>query len=155
MNYTNIRLGSLIGIEYKKRIINRMIKFALQDKKIGVQHSNNVFNFLDVQDAAKGLVNFILNTNPNDWQECYNLGQISKTNENTLYIANCIKKICEEYNITIDVDVKSTDSTISRLLDSTNFYNVSNWQPKISLKESIRNIFDDIYAEFLSNGGIE
>ena len=155
MNYTNIRLGSLIGIEYKERIINKMIKFALQNKQINVQHSNNAFNFLDVQDAVEALACFIINSNPNEWQEWYNLGQIPNIKETTLFIANCIKKICNEKGFAVKVNVESEDANISRLLNSDSFYNASNWQPRISLEESIRKIFDDIYVEFLSTGGIE
>lgn len=155
INYTNIRLGSLIGIEYEERIINKMIKYALANKEIIVQHSNNVFNFLDVQDAAEGLINFIKNTNPANWNNTYNLGQVSKVRENTLFIANCIKKICKEKGLEVKINLVSTDANISRLLNSDSFYRISNWQPKISLESSIKYIFDDIYAEFLLNGGNE
>ena len=80
---------------------------------IYIRVKSYVFNFLDVQDAAEGLINFIKNTNPANWNNTYNLGQVSKVRENTLFIANCIKKICKEKGLEVLWDESTVNIRIS------------------------------------------
>lgn len=142
MNYTNIRLASLIGVEYPERVINKMINFAKNNKKITVQNYKNVFCYMDIDDAVCGLYNFVKNSNPKKWKDVYNFGVKPDYDGNLLYIAQIIKNLFDKKGETIELEILRKEKADKLcLMNSEWFYKDSNWQPQISLEESIKQIF--------------
>ena len=73
VNYTNIRMASLIGPGFDQRIVNRLVKAALETGVIEVDDDQQRFGFFDVEDASSGLCKILDYTNKT-WKKCYNLG---------------------------------------------------------------------------------
>lgn len=145
INYTNIRLASLIGKEFPERVVNKMINFALQNKAITVMNDKDTFGFLHIDDAAKGLCEFLKNSNPTEWKPIYNLGAISDYTENLEYISGIIKELCASRDIDIEVTVNKQDKANKLCLQNSEwFYEDSCWKPELTLRESIRLIFEGI-----------
>ncbi len=142
MNYTNIRLASLVGVEYPERVINKMINFAKNNKKITVQNDKDVFGYMDINDAVCGLYNFVKNSNSKEWKDVYNLGVKPDYDDNLLYIAQIIKNLFDKKGETIELEISKKEKADKLcLINSEWFYKDSNWQPQISLEESIKQIF--------------
>lgn len=150
--YTNIRLASLIGVEYPQRVINKMILFALKNKSISVQNDKNIFGYMYVNDAVEGIYNFVDVLNISDWKQTYNLGVDPNYNENLAYIANIIKNLFLEIGIDIDLDIniKNFPDKFQTMLSDL-FYNDVNWKPQISLKDAIIQIFQSILNSINTN----
>ena len=146
INYTNIRLASLIGSEYPERVINKMINNAIKNNSITVMNDKDTFGYLHINDAVDGLYNFIKNSNPNEWKKIYNLGAISDYSENLEYIANIIKGLFASRGIEIKVTVNKQEKANKLCLQNSEwFYKEANWEPHITLKTAIEQIFKEIY----------
>lgn len=142
---TNIRLGSLIGKEYPERVINKIITRAFDTKSISINNDKNVFGYMDVEDAVNGLIAFVNNSNPKDWAGIYNFGAKFSEQRNFEYIANTIRECFRNNNIDINLQVQNAEKADRLcLLNSKEFYLIANWQPEISLRQSIENIFAQI-----------
>ena len=142
LKLTSIRLASLIGKEYPQRVINKMIKFGYQNKKIAVQNDKNIFGYLDIEDAAEGIYQFIKNSDIEKWKVIYNFGVKPDYSQNLAFIAKEIKKLFEKRNIKIELEIiKKEKADKLQIMNSKWFYEDSNWQPKITLEKSIEKIF--------------
>ena len=142
LKLTSIRLASLIGKEYPQRVINKMIKFGYQNKKIAVQNDKNIFGYLDIEDAAEGIYQFIKNSDIEKWKAIYNFGPKPDYSQNLAFIAKEIKKLFEKRNIKIELEIiKKEKADKLQTMNSKWFYEDSNWQPKITLEKSIEKIF--------------
>ena len=140
---TNIRLASLIGIEYPERVINKIIKNAHTSHKISINNDKNVFGYFDVNDAAKGIYKFVTNSSPDNWETIYNLGAKYEEQKYFEYIARCIQKLFEKHNISVDLDITNAQKADKLcLLDSSKFYKTANWEPETTLEQSIEKIFN-------------
>ena len=140
---TNIRLASLIGIEYPERVINKIIKNAHTSHKIAINNDKNVFGYFDTDDAAKGIYKFVTNSSPDNWETIYNLGAKYEEQKDFEYIARCIQKLFEKHNINVDLDItKAQKADKLCLLDSSKFYKTANWEPETTLEQSIEKIFN-------------
>ncbi|MDE5937102.1 MAG: NAD-dependent epimerase/dehydratase family protein, partial [Ruminococcus sp.] len=73
VKYTNLRIASLIGIDFSPRIINRFVRSALEQGSINVNAGRQKFGFLDVRDMAEAL-KIIIFSNPDEWKCVYNVG---------------------------------------------------------------------------------
>ncbi len=71
--HTSVRLASLIGPSFSARVPNKMIKSALDNGVIHVEVNEQRFGYLDVEDAARGLIK-LLSVDPIRWEAIYNLG---------------------------------------------------------------------------------
>lgn len=142
LKLTSIRLASLIGKEYPQRVINKMIKFGQQNRKITVQNDKNIFGYLDIEDAAEGIYQFIKNSDIEKWKAIYNFGPKPDYSQNLAFIAKEIKKLFEKRNIKIELEIiKKEKADKLQIMNSKWFYEDSNWQPKITLEKSIEKIF--------------
>ena len=142
MNYTNIRLASLIGVGLDSRIINRFVESAVQDKKINVFKGNQQFEYMDVVDAAKGIIAFCNCLDIPKLKNTYNLG-INQT-YNLEELAELVKQVgCEMGIDNIFVSVDKVDVCSNNTLDSSRFYERINWRPQLSMLDSIRQIYQD------------
>lgn len=145
INYTNLRLASLIGNEFPERVINKMIKIALQTKKITVQNDKNIFGYVDADDISMAIYSFVENSMPDNWRKIYNVGGIPNSQENLEYIACIIKNLFKNINIDIQVDVNKQEKADKLCwMNSEHFYKASKWKPQFTLEKTIEKIFINI-----------
>ena len=145
INFTNIRLASLIGKEFPERVINKMINFAIQNNAITVMNDKDTFGFLHINDAAEGLCEFLKNSHPTEWKPVYNLGAYSNNTENLAYISGIIKELCSSRGLNVEVTINKQEKANKICLQNSQlFYNDAKWEPKKTLKETIRLIFEEM-----------
>ena len=72
IRHTNIRLASLIGPGFEQRLVNKFVKQSIEEKKLDLIGGKQRYGFLDVRDAAQGIIKLALNNDK--WDEVYNLG---------------------------------------------------------------------------------
>ena len=72
IRHTNLRMASLIGPGFDQRITNKFAKKVIDGEQITVVGGEQRFGYLDVRDAASGIINVALSDG--DWDEIYNLG---------------------------------------------------------------------------------
>lgn len=139
INYTNIRLGSLAGINFDARMTNRFVKSAILGEKITIIGGKQSVSYLDVRDAAKGLIKMI-NKEPRDWNPIYNFG-----NEEFFTLIELVDKIKEEarrYDIrNIEVEIQEGDSDFNNVMNNNLFYKQFSFQPYYNLSKMISELF--------------
>src|SRR5690554_4009456 len=54
--YINLRLSSLIGKKTKKRVVNKFVKNALDNKAINIIGGKQNFSFMDIRDAVSAVI---------------------------------------------------------------------------------------------------
>lgn len=139
ISFTNIRLSSLVGRGFDIRIINRFIDNVINGETIRILGGNQIFSFLDVRDAAQGIVS-LLNIPPSSWSKVYNLG--SKWTYSLLDIAICIKEIAKEFSFNcVEIAIDESDNVFESGIDSTLLYNETNWTPIYDMEKIVRDIF--------------
>lgn len=145
--FSHIRLGSLVGVGFEKRLINRMIEDAFEKKKLSVNGGQQILSYLAVQDAASAIIKFSLTDNKK-WDKVYNLG----TNEYyTLYdIAEIIKDTVKNYQLAeVEMQVdKNPKAHLNISLDCDKFYNQFNWAPKYNLQSTIEDIAKSLASKY-------
>lgn len=143
LKLTNIRLASLIGIDYPERVINKIIKNAISEPIISINNDKNVFGYMDIEDAVDGLIAFINNAWDKDWENSYNFGVIQENFKDFAWIATYINFLFEQKGNRKDLDIQKKDKAEKLcLMDSKKFYEIADWQPKFSLEQSIQTIFN-------------
>ena len=139
--HTNVRLASLIGVGYEQRIVNRMISQALRGEKLTVVGGMQKYGFLNVRDAAEGIVELV-KSDWSIWKAVYNLG-----GDESYTLCEVAKSIASEVekSTNIDVPVLTTDGDDCRnsALNASRFMHDFDWQPRITLIETIRSIIRD------------
>lgn len=132
--HTNIRMASLLGVGYDQRIVNRMVVQALKGEQLKVVGGMQRYGFLDVRDAAAGLVKLLM-SNPKSWKEIYNLGR----NESYTLI-DVVECIVEQMKQQTDMDVKYSvlegEDERNSAINATMFMQDMSWKPEISLSET-------------------
>lgn len=144
INHTNIRLASLIGPEFNQRVVNKMIRKALDVNRIEALDGNMQYGFMDVDDAADGILAIVDKINI-EFKEIYNLG--SEKSYTLLQIANEIASTLQKYNQKIVVESKESDQVYNSALNSMLFFNEFGFKAQISLCESIEKIYMKIKSE--------
>ena len=140
--YTNIRMASLIGVDFPQRIVNRLILKILNGEEIIINQSSQTFGFLDVKDAVVGIVS-LLDINPNNWKLCYNIG--NEKAYSMLDIVETIKEVIENKSIKmpeikyeINTNAGSTAVSYELLKKDTGF------EPSVNLKQSVEEIVNSL-----------
>ena len=142
--FISIRLSSLIGPEYKDRIVFKLLRSASTDSKITVYGGEQIFSYLDIRDAVLAIYNLIKKINTVHLNKVYNVGS------NLCYSLDDIAEIIKTFfrddlNKNICLSKRSYDIKTSICLDSTLFMTTFNWSIKYNLKESIKHIYQSIY----------
>lgn len=70
---THIRLASLIGDGMEERLVSKMVVKAMSKGHLTVQGGEQVFAFLDMNDAITG-IECVLDAPADSWRSAYNLG---------------------------------------------------------------------------------
>lgn len=138
--HTNIRMASLLGVGYDQRIVNRMVDQALEGKKLKVLGGMQRYGFLDVRDAATGLVR-LANSNPKMWKETYNLGR--KESYSLLDVVGCIViEMKNQLGMETKYTVIDGEDNRNSAIDPSHFMYDFDWRPTISLTQTTADIIN-------------
>lgn len=137
--HTNIRMASLIGVDYEQRIINRMVGFALQGNPLKVVGGMQRYGFMDVRDAATGIL-AVAYSDKTDWKQQYNLGRYGSCTLKE--IAELIKEKLNDKSIDIVINYSDGDDYRNSSIDSSIFMNDFNWLPSITLIQTVEEIIE-------------
>lgn len=136
--FVNLRLSSLLGVDYEMRLVNKFIKGAIDKGVINIVGGEQVFSFMDVRDAV-GAVIKLLESETDCWDKTYNLGCNKQYS-----IAHLAELVSSEVNrrcgIDVAINIEEKDVTISAGMDSSLFFKALNWQPEYSISETIESI---------------
>lgn len=142
--YSNLRLGSLMGLDFNARLVNRFIQSAIKNEPIKIVGGEQIISYMDVRDAADG-IEAMLNINPINWKEVYNLG--AKESYFLTEVAKMVKKIAANFiSYPVMIDKKSGEDSLNLSLDSSRFYKAMSWEPKYSMEKFIKEKFE-IYID--------
>jgi nucleoside-diphosphate-sugar epimerase len=139
IHFTNIRLAGLVGKELKDRITNKFINNAINGKPLNITGGKQQFSYLDVHDAADGII-ALLKTPPEVWKTVYNLGYLKSYG--ILEIAELVTQVAKKFNCPeVKINLNKADGSLHAEIDSTLFYNDTNWKPMYDMKATIDSIF--------------
>ncbi len=139
INYSNIRLGSLTGLNFQVRMTNRFVKNAINGDTITVNIGNQKISYLDVRDAASALVQ-MMKADPLRWKNTYNLGNNSSFS--LLELTKLIEIIAEENSIyNLDIVRYESEDSFHNYMNCNLFYKDFNWQPEFDIKKMISELF--------------
>ena len=139
--WTSIRMASLIGPGFDARFVNKMVIAALETHEITVADNGSSFGFLDVRDAAEGLVR-LLESNPERWDKVYNLGPrvtygISQV---AAVVASEVEHISSDMQRVIVKETAGEGIPSCSAVDSSSLYAFLNWEPRYELTASVYTI---------------
>lgn len=138
IKYTNLRIASLIGLEYPERIINKMLVAAKKTGVITVQNGKQQFGYVYVDDMAEAIKLFVIK-DAEKWEPVYNIGADEKIT--LLEIAKKIREKLEKKKYKISVKIKESDK--KTLMNSNLFKKTFGWKPKTSTEDFINNLIDE------------
>lgn len=146
INYSNIRLGSLIGTGLDVRMTNKFVKAAIEGRNITINGKGQKISYLDVRDAATALIAMV-DKDPNTWKEVYNLG--NSNYYSVLEIAETVNKVAKRYLVPgIEIELEDTLDDFNNLIDCKQFYSDFNWEPKYDLNTMIEDLFSYYMSKY-------
>lgn len=132
--HTNIRMASLLGVGYDQRIVNRMIMQALKGERLKVVGGMQRYGFLDVRDAAAGLVKLAA-SEPASWREIYNLGRNDSCT--LIDVAECVvAQMKRQAHMDAAYTVEEGQDNRNSAIDASLFMRDFDWTPAITLPET-------------------
>lgn len=137
--HTNIRLASLLGVGYEQRIVNRMITRALKSGSLQVVGGMQRYGFLDVRDAALGLIT-ISQSDENKWKPVYNLGRMESCT--LLDVVKMIVEKLQERGYSTEYTITEGSDTRNSAIDASLFMKDFDWKPHISLEQTVNDIIN-------------
>lgn len=140
INYSNIRLGSLTGLNFDVRMTNRFVKKAINGEPITINGGNQKISYLDVRDAATALIKMI-KQNPNNWRPIYNLGNQSYFI--LIELIDIIEEKAKKNDLNnLDIKINEGDSNYNNVMDNTSFYEQFSFKPEFNLNKIIDELFE-------------
>lgn len=140
--HTNIRLASLIGPGFDQRVVNKMIKNALTEKRILASDQTGMFGYLDIMDAALAIIR-ILAINPAEWPEVVNVG--SGAGYTTADIAKLIRSEVTGRGYSVDIVFEEmNNSKINTMVSANLLRKLTGWCPATPLSKTVKRIVDEI-----------
>lgn len=137
--HTNIRLASLLGIRYDQRIVNRMIGQALNGNELKVIGGMQRYGFLDVRDAAAGIVKMALSDFGN-WKSVYNLGRMESYT--LVDVVQIIVREMEKRGLAVSYEILEGTDIRNSSINTERFMKDFMWKPMITLAQTIGDIID-------------
>ncbi len=139
--HTNLRMASLIGPGFNHRITNRFAEMIRNGQQITIQGGQQQFGFMDVRDAADGIIHVLLNCH--HMKETYNFG----TNES--YSLEEIASYVEIEGrrrgyVAPPMQVNEADIRQNSSLVCDQFFKDFKWKPRYGMQSSVKNIFDHL-----------
>lgn len=138
LQYTSIRLASLIGYGMEQRVVTKLIRKMMNREKIIIQAPEKNFQYLDIRDAALGIIS-LLKTDGKVWKTVYCLGPKGKMSLKE--IAENIESVMTEnhYN-PLPIEYSAKSDTKRGIMSSEVFNKTTGWTEKYDLKETIKSI---------------
>lgn len=144
--HTNLRMASLIGVGFDQRVVNKMVKRAMNGDDLIVNRSGRKFGFLDVRDAVDAILRLAMEDNK-DWKEVYVLGA-----ERSYTLEEIAELIREKTNC--HVERTDTDEVGDTGLNSYLLYRRIHWNPQYSLQHSVEEIIRNEMNKNVENLGV-
>lgn len=139
INFTSIRLASLISARDHQRFINKLILGALSENQITVFGGSQQFSFIDVADAASALIELCEHSSE-PWRTVYNLGcQSHSLSEIASLVAKVVSNATQ---LAIPIAHRPSDAHIAIGMDSSRFYTDFGWQPTFTMEISIQRMLE-------------
>jgi nucleoside-diphosphate-sugar epimerase len=136
---TNIRLSSLIGNGLEERLTSKFVENALKGEPIRIIGGKQVFAYMDVRDAAAGIIALLL-VNLKEWKELYNLGSINRYD--IIEIANFVAEVGKDYlEEAVKIEIEEKDIYLDGGMDSSLFYLDAKWRPQYDMRDTIKSLF--------------
>lgn len=142
--HTNIRVASLIGPGLEQRVINKMVRQAVESRKIHVREGRQLFGYMDVRDAATAII-AVCNCAGRGGRldTVYNLG--SERNYTLMEIAARVAAAVKDFLGTpIEIICEESQDVLNSSLVCDRFYKKFNWRPSISMDETIHYLIKKI-----------
>lgn len=139
IQHTNLRLASLIGIEFEQRVVNKLIDKALQSGALSVSKDHMNFGFMDVDDAVDAIVKVVENRNM-QWDEVYNIG--IDGSYSLINIAKIIKKELDSNSINVAINILDGQNELNTSLDSTRFNETFSFLCKYTMEDTVKKIIE-------------
>jgi nucleoside-diphosphate-sugar epimerase len=142
--HTNVRLSTIIGPYTKERVVNKFFEKIIQGENLIIQGGEQIFSFLDIRDAANGLLT-IMNDNSDSWKSVYNLG----TSEfaNLKQIAQSAINIGKHNGYSqSQVILEPMDITLNNKIDVSDMLTDFGWDAKYKLEDTMNYIFKSLLS---------
>lgn len=137
---TNLRLASLSGRGMDERLTARFVKSALTGEAIKLIGGGQTMAFMDVRDAAAGII-ALIDTDTPLWKDVYNFG--NQWCHSIREIAETVAYLSKQYTEnSVEIEIEEKDIQLDTGMDSSLFYRDTNWIPKHDLKSMIRWLFN-------------
>lgn len=134
--HTNIRMASLIGVEFDQRLVNKFVKQVIAGNNLRIKGGKQLFGFLDVRDAASAIIAVAQGS---AWNEVYNLGP--KQSHSLMEIAECVQCAVGKAGIEkTAIELSETDDWQNSSLDSSRLREQFAWKEKFCLEDTINAI---------------
>ena len=144
--FTNVRLSTIIGPTTKERVPNKLLASIMLGNELTIQGGQQQFSFLDVRDAADGLLCIISGTSQ-PWKPAYNLG--TQEVHSLLSIAEKCNQAAFAYGYPkVHINLIPDGTFLSNELDVSLIEKDFGWKARYCLDESLVHILDH-------NGGIQ
>lgn len=140
--YTNLRMASLIGPGFDQRIVNRLVKQALEGENLQVIKSNRKFGFFDVEDAVTAILTLI-NRDIFEWKAVYNVGGFEcYTIDEIVY---CIRDVFRKKKLPIpQICLEDGTGEGNTAVDYQLYHIDIGFTPTVNLSESVETIINEI-----------
>lgn len=139
-SFTNVRLSTIIGPLTKERVVNKFIEKVVKAENIVIQGGGQIFSFLDVRDAATGLLAVLLSENVN-MRPVYNIG--TSVFASLKDIANMVVEEGKQRGYTkTEIIMEQADIVMNNKIVVSAVKEDFGWESHYSLNNSIKNIYD-------------
>lgn len=146
----SVRMASLIGPGYNVRILNRFIQQAISGKSIRVFNPDQMFSYLDVRDACRGIELISLAPSGKNLPTVLNIGTRAKVSLAQLAEAavEAVSKITDKESVSISYECDDDGKLNSRFsLDCSQAEKHLKYTAKIPLSESALWIASSFFDE--------
>lgn len=144
MEWTSIRLASLVGDQVTDRLPDRLVHKGLEEGKIQVFDQGAIFSFMDVRDAAEGLARLV---DTEDWDPVYNLGVEESYTIEDLAQEIALQALLQDKKIQVEIEEREGEAT-NNSLNAGAFYRKTRWEPHWALSEILaERIKEEIHEE--------
>lgn len=141
----SVRMASLVGLAYSERIINKMALFALKNRKIRIVGGSQLFSFLHLDDAVRGLRCLMENAGKAKYS-VYNLGT-SETFGICQLADTIAAKVREKCGFEVAIEVEEQDVKHSTPLEVSRMKEDFNWSAKLTLDDTVNEVIEHILRQ--------
>lgn len=138
IRHTNLRMASLIGAGFNQRITNQFAMKIRAGEQITLTGGDQLFGFLDVRDAAAGILTVAYSEGA--WDEAYNLG--TDAAYTLLDIAKTAHSVGAERGFTApEPVVTGAGEWQNSAILCGRLYDRFGWKPSYALRDTVESIY--------------